>query len=96
MIGASTEEGCYRNERGISIALLLGKARAAHVAGMELARVAPGQTKSWDTPRLLRFCDTLRRTENDETADAILAYLKHGERAGYFRIAELRPASTLR
>ncbi len=62
----------------------------AHVAGYKRMRVQPGQTKSWDTTGLLRFCGTLRRTDNADTADAILAYMKKGERAGYFRIAALR------
>ncbi len=30
---------------------------------------------------------TLRRTENADTAEAIMQYMKKGERAGYFRIA---------
>lgn len=75
------------------IAELLDDCDLAHIAGMELARVQPGTTKTWDTTGLLRFCDTLRRTENGETAEAIMAFMKHGERAGYFRIAALRETS---
>ncbi len=66
----------------------------AQVNGYELARVAPGTTKSWDTTGLLRFCDTLRRTDNGDTADAIMAYLKKGERAGYFRITAIHERSS--
>ncbi len=66
----------------------------AQVAGYELARVAPGSTKSWDTTGLLRFCDTLRRTDNGDTAEAIMQYMKKGERAGYFRIAAIREPSS--
>jgi hypothetical protein len=71
---------------------LLEDCDLAHVAGMELARVQPGTTKTWDTTGLLRFCDTLRRTENADTAAAIMAFMKQGERAGYFRIAAIREA----
>jgi len=70
---------------------LLSDCDLAHVAGYELARVAPGTTKSWDTAGLLRFCDTLRQTENADTAEAIMAFMKHGDRMGYFRIAAIRP-----
>ncbi len=66
----------------------------AHVAGYELARVQPGVIKSWDTTGLLRLCDTLRRTENGDTAEAIMQYMKKGERAGYFRIAAIRERSS--
>ncbi len=72
---------------------LLDDCELAHVTGMELARVQPGTTKTWDTTGLLRFCDTLRRTDNADTAAAIMGYLKHGERAGYFRIAAMRETS---
>jgi len=70
---------------------LLSDCDLAHVAGYELARVAPGTTKSWDTTGLLRFCDTLRQTENADTAEAIMAYMKKGERMGYFGAFCLTP-----
>jgi len=70
---------------------LLSDCDLAHVAGYELARVAPGQTKSFDTTGLLRFCDTLHRTENADTAEAIMGFFKKGERQGYFRVAAIRP-----
>jgi hypothetical protein len=75
---------------------LLSDCDLAHVAGYELARVQPGTTKSWDTNGLLRLCDTLRRTDNGDTAEAIMQYLKHGERAGYFRITAIRERPTER
>lgn len=76
------------------IETLLVDCDLAHVAGYELARVQPGSTKSWDTSGLLCFCNTLRRTDNAETAEAIMAYFKQGERQGYFRIARIRERPT--
>jgi len=55
---------------------LLSDCDLAQVNGYELARVAPGTTKAWDTTGLLRLCDTLRRTENADMAEAIMAYFK--------------------
>ena len=77
---------------------LLHDCDLAHVAGMELARVAPGMTRTWDTAGLLRYCDPLRHADNGDLADAIMVFLRHGERQGYFRIAAIRdrtPAETI-
>ncbi|MBA3947087.1 MAG: hypothetical protein H0X37_21315 [Herpetosiphonaceae bacterium] len=50
----------------------------AHVAGYELARVQLGVITSWDTASLLRLCDALRQTDNNDTADAIIAVSEEG------------------
>lgn len=73
------------------IAALMTDADVIQISGMEVARVAPSVTHRWDDKALERLCYTLRQTENGELADTIWQNRKEGERAGYVRIAAVRP-----